>query len=117
MGALTKTRELAKRIDGATLMALAQRSGRMRVSYGQYLYLTEWGEPRRMQLADAVKTALKKSPNGLRAQELVEAAGALIGRSINPQNIYGYLSTVGAEWSEKSGRWSLADATEENNDG
>lgn len=113
---LTKTRELSEGIDGTTLIALAQRSGRMRVSYGQYLYLTEWGEPRRMQLADAVKTALKKSPNGLHAQELVEAASVLIGRPINRDAIYGPLSTIGAEWSEKTGRWSLADATEQNGD-
>lgn len=117
VGALTKTRELAERIDGTTLMALAQRSGRMRASYGQYLYLTEWGEPRRMQLADAIRTALEQSPNGLRAQEIVEAASAIIGRSINPQNIYGCLSAIGAEWSEKTGRWSLVGVTEENGSG
>jgi len=116
VGSLTKNRELAERIDGTMLMALAQRSGRMRVSYGQYLYLPKWGEPRRMQLADAVKTALKKSPNGLRAQELVEVASVLIGRPINRDAIYGPLSTIGAEWTEKTGRWSLADATEENGD-
>lgn len=116
VGTLTKTRELAERIDGATLMALAQRAGRMRVSYGQYLYLTEWGEPRRMQLADAIKAALEQSPNGLRAQELVEVASVLIGRPINRDAIYGPLSTIGAEWSENTGRWSLADVTEENGD-
>lgn len=116
VGALTKTRELAERIDCTTLMVLAQRTGRMRVSFGQYLYLTEWGEPRRMQCADAVKAALEGSPNGLHIQELVEAAGALVGRSINRPNIYGYLSAVGAEWSEKSRRWSIADTTEENGD-
>lgn len=116
VGALTKTRELAGRIDGATLMALAQRSGRMRVSYGQYLYLREWGKPRRMQLADAVKTALNKSPNGLRAQELVEITRVLIGRPISRDAIYSPLSTIGAEWSEKTGRWSLAGATDDNGD-
>lgn len=116
MGALTKTRELTKQIDGTTLIALAQRAGRMRVSFGQYIYLPEWGGPRRMQLADAIRTALERSQNGLRAQELVEAASALIGRPINPQNIYGPLSAIGAEWSEKTGRWFLADATEENGD-
>ena len=116
VGVLTKTRQLTKQIDGTTLIALAQRAGRMRVSFGQYIYLPEWGGPRRMQLADAIKTALERSQNGLRAQELVEAASTLISRPINPQNIYGPLSAIGAEWSEKSGRWSLADATEENND-
>lgn len=116
VGALCKTGELAERIDGTTLMALAQRSGRMRVSYGQYLYLTEWGEPRRMQLVDAVKTALAQSSNGLRTQEVAEAASALTGRPINSQNIHVSLSAIGAEWSEKLERWSLADATEENND-
>ena len=110
---LTKTRELAERIGGTTLMALAQRSGRMHVSYGQYLYLAEWGEPRRMQLADAIKAALEQSPNGLRAQEIVDAASIPLGRPVNPQNIYGPLSSIGAEWCEKSGRWSLARAAEE----
>lgn len=116
VGVLTKTRELTKQIDGTTLIALAQRARRMRVSFGQYIYLPEWGGPRRMQLADAIRTALERSQNGLRAQELVEAANALIGRPINPQNIYGPLSAIGAEWSEKTGRWFLANATEENCD-
>lgn len=114
VGALNKTRDIAERIDGTTLMTLAQRDGRMRVGYGQYLYLTEWGESRRMQLAEAFKTALEQSSNGLRAQEIVDAVSALLGRPINPQNIYGPLSAIGAEWSEKTGRWVLVDATEEN---
>lgn len=116
VGALNKTKELAERIDSTTLIALAQRSGQMRVSYGQYLYLAEWGEPRRMQHADAVKTALTQSSNGLRIQEIAEAASVLIGRPINSQSIHGCLSSIGAEWSEKTGRWSLADTTEENSD-
>lgn len=116
VGALTKTRELAERIDGTTLIALAQRPGQMRVSYGQYLYLTEWSEPRRMQHADAVKTALAQSSNGLRIQEIAEAASVLIGRPINSQSIRGCLSSIGAEWSNKTGRWSLAETSEENSD-
>lgn len=116
VGALTKTKELAEQIDGATLMALTQRSGQMRVSYGQYLYLAEWGEPRRMQHVDAVKTVLAQSSNGLRIHEIAEATSVLIGRPINSQSIYGCLSSIGAEWNEKTGRWSLVDTTEENGD-
>ena len=52
----------------------------------------------------------------IRIQEIAEAASVLIGRPINSQSIRGCLSSMGAEWSEKTGRWTLADTTDENGD-
>ena len=114
VGALTRTRELAERIDGIALMALAQRLKQMCVSNGQYLYLAEWGEPRRIQLIDAIRTALEQTPKGLTVQKIVEVVSTVIGRTFTSQNIYGCLSVIGAERSDKTDRWSLIVAEELN---
>jgi hypothetical protein len=67
-----------------------------------------------MQIAEAVKTVLAQSANGLNVQGVAEATGVLIGRHISSQNISGYLSSIGAEWNEHTGIWTLASTTDVN---
>lgn len=112
--ALTKTREVVNRVkDPALILALAKRTGHMSCSYGQVLYLTEWGDPRRIRQPDAIKMVLERAgSSGLRISEIVESASLIIGRNISRANIYTSLSSVGARWDEEMGRWSLVETEE-----
>ncbi|MGZ8180876.1 MAG: DNA-directed RNA polymerase subunit alpha C-terminal domain-containing protein [Methylobacter sp.] len=95
------------------LFAVAQRSGLMSKSYGDYLYLSEWGEPRRLNSAQAIIEALKKADStGLRTKEIIQSASAILGRQIQRDCIYGALSAAGARVDESTKRWILPDTKE-----
>lgn len=92
------------------ILALAQRSSRLRVSIGGYLYLPEWGEPRRMQKSQAIFEAIKQAgAAGLSAREIVNSASTILGRPVERDTIYGTLSAVGARFDESVQRWVLQD--------
>lgn len=95
------------------ILALAQRSDRLRVSVGEYLYLPEWGEPRRMQKSQAIFEAIKQAGAvGLSAREIVNSASTILGRPVERDAIYGTLSAVGARFDESVQRWVLQDEKE-----
>lgn len=95
------------------ILALAQRSGRLRVSVGDYLFLPEWGEPRRMQKSQAVVEAIKQAgAAGLSAIEIVNLASTILGRPVERDAIYGGLSAAGARFDETIQRWVLPDTEE-----
>lgn len=106
---LQETSRLAERIeDPALLLALAQRSRRMRVTHGDYLYLPAWDGPRRPTPVDAVRTALQAAgTEGLPAAEIVRCASAILGRDLLRDRIYGPLDSLQATWNEASGHWQL----------
>jgi len=98
------------------ILSLAQRSGRLSVSVGDYLFLPEWGEPRRMQKSQAIVEAIKQAgSNGLRASEIVNSASTILGRPVEREAIYSALSAAGARFDENMQRWILQD-TEEDED-
>ncbi|MGZ8222169.1 MAG: hypothetical protein ACXWT0_11030 [Methylobacter sp.] len=85
----------------------------MSKSYGDYLYLSEWGEPRRLNSAQAIIEALKKADStGLRTKEIIQSASAILGRQIQRDCIYGALSAAGARVDESTKRWILPDTKE-----
>ncbi|HUW29622.1 MAG TPA: DNA-directed RNA polymerase subunit alpha C-terminal domain-containing protein [Sulfuriferula sp.] len=95
------------------ILALAQRSGRLRVSVGEYLFLPEWGEPRRIQKSQAVIEALKQADSaGLRASEIVNSASAILGRPVERDGIYATLYDAGARFDETTQRWRLPNTKE-----
>lgn len=109
--------EPASRIkDPALIFAVAQRSGVMRKSVGGYLFLPEWGEPRRLNQSQAILEVLKQSgEHGLTANEIVKSASALLGREIPRENLRGHLSAV-ARFDEETKRWVIASAADELDD-
>lgn len=110
--------EPASRIKDPTLIfAVAQRSGLMRKSVGGYLFLPEWGEPRRLQPAQAILEVLRQSgEHGLTANEIVKLASALLGREISRESRFGYISAAGARFDEETKRWVIASAADELDD-
>jgi len=95
------------------ILSLAQRSGCLRVSTGDYLFLPEWGEPRRMKKSQAIVEAIKQAgSDGLRASEIVNSASAILGRPVEREAIYSALSAAGARFDENVQRWILQDTEE-----
>lgn len=94
--------------DPALIFALARRNSRMRVSVGNYLYLSEWGEPRRMQKSEAVARALQHAGDkGLATNELLMSASALLRREISREGLYADISAAGARFDEEKRRWVI----------
>ena len=110
--------EPASRIKDPTLIfAVAQRSGLMRKSAGGYLFLPEWGEPRRLNQSQAILEVLRQSgEHGLTANEIVKLASALLGREIPRESRYGHISAAGARFDEEKKRWVIASAADELDD-
>lgn len=100
--------EMVADADPALFVSIALRSDRMRYAIGNYLYLSDWGDARRLTVEEAVRIALEQSGSaGLRAQELREAANGIIGYQISIHSIYGPLSTIGARYNPDTGYWQF----------
>lgn len=99
--------------DPTLIFAVAQRSGLMRKSAGGYLFLPEWGEPRRLSQSQAILKAMRQAgENGLTANEILKRASALLGREVPRANLYNHLSSA-ARFDEEKKRWVLASAVDD----
>lgn len=94
--------------DPVVFFGLAQKSSGLSVGKGQYVYLTEWGDPRRPTVYDATVTVLSEAGRrGLSSDEGVPRIEALIGRPLG-KGMYGSCcNNVGALYDETAGRWYL----------
>lgn len=92
---------------GSVLLAVAARDQRFRSSAGQYLYLSKWEGPRRLQLGDAVRQILVERPGGASIQAVIVAASQLMGREIARDAVYASMRNIGAVWTEEAGCWSI----------
>lgn len=101
--------EPASRInDPVVIFAIAKRSPIIRKSPGEYLFLSEWGESRRMSKAHAVLEVLRQSGNyGLTANEIVKSASGLLGREIPRETMYVDIAAAGAKFDEDKKRWVI----------
>lgn len=79
------------------VFALAVLDERFRVSVGQYLYLREWGEPRRATVFAAVRTVLANSVSPMAFEDIVYLAQQRVGRSVSRGLISGALQRLGAK--------------------
>jgi hypothetical protein len=94
--------------DPALFVSISLRSDLMRHAIGNYLYLSDWGDSRRLTVEEAVRIALEQaSSSGLRAQELREAVNRIIGYQISIYAVYGPLSAIGARYNPDTGYWQI----------
>lgn len=100
--------------DPTIFFALAQRSGQMRISTGKYLFLTEWGDARRLTTSEAIRRAvLKLHPNGMKVGEIAQEATKLLGREVKTDHIYPKLSELGVNFNEQAAMWYLIENSDE----
>ncbi len=58
-------------ITAESVFSIASQDSRLRVSSSQYLYLTNWGEPRRETLTQAVNNVMKTAVQSLTLSEVL----------------------------------------------
>lgn len=109
-------KENHKNINPVMLSSLVQKSDKIKLSSGGYLYLAEWEGARRILLSEAVVSVLKSArPRGLTFAELWMAVSELLGRDASEHSIRGQLVSLGAIWHENTRWWTLAEI-DSNND-
>jgi hypothetical protein len=93
-------------ITAEAVFSLAILDARLKTSVGQYLYLAEWGEPRRESLKDAVENILRAAGDPISLHDLVALVSERIGRKIEKPVISSCLQAIDAVL-DQSGSWSL----------
>ncbi len=94
---LDQSLKLSFEIPAEEVFGLSFLDSRLSVSQGQYLYLNEWGEPRRETVTDAVKAIMQEAAGQpLTVDMIVAHAENRIRRFVDKRCIYGALHSVGA---------------------
>jgi hypothetical protein len=80
------------------------------ISKGQHVYLSAWGEPRRMNISEALRKVLANAgQEGVTIQEGMVRMTDLLGRPFPPNLFFGQISWhVGAVYDETTKRWRLS---------
>ena len=89
------------------LFSLATLDDRFKTASGQYVYLTEWGEPRRETLRLAIAGVLD-GVNQMTIRELLAAVESRLERPIKLDNLRSALPSAGALYDKSTGTWSCA---------
>ena len=106
---------LAQRVkDPVLLLGLAQKFEGFGVSKGQYLYLLEWGEPRRMNMNEAMTHVLKEAgQDGITIQDGTARVSELLERPFPINSSFGQMAFhLGAVYDQATKRWRLSDEDE-----
>ena len=91
----------------ATLLSIAIQDRRLNVARGRYVYLTEWGNPRRETISQAVSTVLEKASKPLTLEEIVSLIEHRVGRKCEKPGVSVALKALEAELDEVTRKWSL----------
>lgn len=88
-------------------LSIASQDRRLKMAMGRYVYLAEWGEPRRETIGGAVCAVLKTAREPLALKEIVTLAERRVGRKCERQVVSGTLQALEAEFDEMSGKWII----------
>ncbi len=96
-------------ISAEAIFSLCAADARMRVNQAQYLYLQEWGGPRRESISEAVDAVLSTASGPLAFDEIVSIVERRTGRPCERAAIAGCLRALDASldrnWAD--GRWAF----------
>lgn len=85
--------------------SLATTDARLRVNTGRYLFLSEWGHPRRESLAEAVAVVLANEGHPLSLNALLQKVEARLGRPCERQALSACLQAQDAIYDAALGAW------------
>lgn len=88
-------------------LSIASQDARFKIAQGRYVYLAEWGSPRRETIGHAVSAVLEDAARPLALAEIAGLVDARIGRKIDKPIISGTLQALEAEFNDATGQWSL----------
>ena len=94
--------------DPLALIGLAQRDQRCATGKGQFVYLREWGSPRRLTLSESIRQALQTAgPEGLTLDGLCAAVHLLAERHVPRTQVSQVCGHLGAVYDDEALRWSM----------
>jgi hypothetical protein len=100
--------DLIAKTDNPDIYAgVAVKSGIIKRSKEDCLYLAAWGNDRLIKRSDAISSVLKNNPNGLSVDELVHQAKEILGRDLKSDGIYSTLRALGAFFNHEAQVWQL----------
>lgn len=88
-------------------LSLAAQDEQLKIAQGRYVYLAEWGNPRRETIGHAVSAVLEKATKPLALDEIVSLVERRVGRKCDRPVISGALQALEAEFDEMTREWSL----------
>ena len=91
-------------------LSIASQDSRFKIAQGRYVYLAEWGNPRRETIAYAVSSILENAAGPLTLEEIAGLVKSRIGRKIEKLVISGALQALEAEFDDATGKWRLGSA-------
>ena len=88
-------------------LSIASQDKRLKIAQGRYVYLAEWGSPRRETIGHAVSAVLEGAARPLALGKIARLVETRIGRKIDKPVISGALQALEAEFNDATGEWSL----------
>lgn len=89
-------------------IGIATTDARIRFSFSQYLYLSDWGEPRRESVLDAVRNIMIGGSDSLAFEAIVQLVTDRLERTPARSAVSASLQSVGAVFDPSSDSWSLS---------
>jgi hypothetical protein len=97
----------ASGLTARTLFSLACTDARLSVNPGDYLYLEDWGGPRRESVSEAAKIIMERAAGPLPIDDIMSLVEARIRRRCERTSLSHCLRAIECEFDAKTGKWSL----------
>lgn len=97
-------------------LSIASQDQRLKVSQGRYVYLSEWGSPRRETIGQAVSAVLEFAARPLAFGQTAKLVEDRTGRKVDKPVISGALQAIEAVFNDATGEWSLNRLSEDDDD-
>lgn len=88
-----------------TVLSIASQDKRLKIAQGRYLYLADWGSPRRETIRQALSAVLEAAARPLALGEIASLVESRIGRKIGKPVISGTLQAIDADFNSATGEW------------
>ena len=88
-------------------LSIATQDGRLKIAQGRYLYLAEWGSPRRETIGQAVIAVLEEAATSLSLEAIAALVKERIGRELDKSVISGALQALEAKFDDATRGWLL----------
>lgn len=98
------------------LFSLAVRDARLKVDTGQYLFLTEWGGPRRLSVAEALEQIVGDHESSLSLSGICGRVEKVVGRSVDRASVELCLRSLGGWDSDGGDIWEKGMSLEDENE-
>jgi hypothetical protein len=93
------------------VFSIATRDPRLRVNVGQYIFLNEWGDARRISTIDAVRSLMQEASAPLSLDDIVAKVEATIERPCDKQSVSACLQVIDATFDSVNPVWSHSPAS------